>query len=83
MEVGNDLAVLCQYEFHASEPGWHCHVTFREITDLPLGVTRSHLRRWPSEKTNPSRMEFGVRQTNAAALAATRFRVSVPGDLGL
>lgn len=81
MEVDQDLAVLCQYEFHASEPGWHCHVTFREMDDLPRGVTRSHLRRWPSANTAPSRPEFGAREANAVGLAAGRFRLSGPGSL--
>ena len=81
MEVGDDLVVICQHEFHASEPGWHCHVTFRDIDDLPRGVSRTHLRRWPSANTEPSRPEFGVREGNAVSLAATRFRVSSPGTL--
>ena len=83
METRQDLAVFCQYEFHASEPGWHCHVTFREIETLPLGVTRSHLRRWPSANTLPSRREFGIRESNAAGVALTRFRISPVGPLGL
>ena len=83
METAQDLAVFCQYEFHASEPGWHCHVTFHEIETLPLGVTRSHLRRWPSANTLPSRREFGVRESNAAGVALTRFRISPVGPLGL
>jgi hypothetical protein len=57
IEVERDLIVLCQYEFHASEPGWHCHVTFREIDGLPVGVTRSHLRRWPGYNSLPIRLE--------------------------
>jgi hypothetical protein len=83
IEVERDLAVLCQYEFHASEPGWHCHVTFRETDGLPLGVGRSHLRRWPGANTRPSRPEFGVRETNAVGLAMTRFRISPVGPLGI
>jgi hypothetical protein len=83
MERDRDLAVICQYEFHVSEPGWHCHVTFREVDDLPLGVGRSHLRRWPSQNVPPGRPEFGIRETNAVGVAMTRFRVSPLGDLGI
>jgi hypothetical protein len=83
MEVERDLIVLCQNEFHASEPGWHCHVTFRETDELPVGVTRSHLRRWPSANIAPSRPEFGVRESNAVGVALTRFRISPVGPLGL
>ena len=82
-EVERDLIVLCQYEFHASEPGWHCHVTFREADGLPMGITRSHLRRWPSANSVPSRPEFGVRESNAVGVAMTRFRISPVGPLGL
>ncbi|TXL72274.1 hypothetical protein FHP25_25920 [Vineibacter terrae] len=27
VEVGGDLRVVCQHEYHASEPGWHCHLS--------------------------------------------------------
>lgn len=77
----DDLVVLCQHEFHASEPGWHCHVTFAEAATLPHGVSRTHLRRWPGAGTEPSRLEFGVRLANAVSLAAARFRISSPGTL--
>jgi hypothetical protein len=83
VEADGDLIVLCQYEFHASEPGWHCHVTFREAESLPHGVTRTHLRRWPGYAVTPSRPDFGAKQSNAVGLATTRFRVSPLGDLGL
>jgi hypothetical protein len=83
VEADGDLVVFCQYEYHASEPGWHCHVTFREADTLPRGVTRSHLRRWPGAGAVPSRPDFGVRQATAVGLATARFRVSTPGDLGI
>ena len=76
-----ELAVLCQNEYHASEPGWHCHVTFAEIDTLPLGVVRSHLRRWPQVDAAHSRPDFGVHERNAATIAAARFRISSPGTL--
>ena len=68
-----ELAVLCQHEYHASEPGWHCHVTFADADTLPLGVTRSHLRRWPQVDVPHSRLDFGVHERNAASIAAARF----------
>jgi hypothetical protein len=83
MELGQDLVVLCQYEFHASEPGWHCHVTFQDTASLPAGIARSHLRRWPKPNAVHSRLEFGVRESNAVGLALTRFRISPIGPLGL
>jgi hypothetical protein len=78
--AANELAVLCQHEYHASEPGWHCHVTFAETDTLPLGVARSHLKRWP-QATSASHSEFGVHHRNAATIAAARYRISSPGTL--
>ena len=83
VEVEGDLVVLCQYEYHESEPGWHCHVTFRDADMLPRGVTRGHLRRWPGKGAVPSRPDFGIRQSNAVGIATARFRVLTPGDLGI
>ena len=81
IEVENEMAIICQHEFHASEPGWHCHVTMADDSTLPIGVVRQHLRRWPASSARHSRMEFGVSMANAVSLAAARFRVSEVGPL--
>jgi len=83
MEVGQDLTVISHYEFHASEPGWHCHVTFRDVDTLPQGVNRSHLRRWPKPSVTPSRLEFGVKDSTALGIALARFRIAAIGPLGV
>jgi hypothetical protein len=81
VEINNGMTVLCQHEFHASEPGWHCHVCFDQIENIPSGVNRSHLKRWPKPETVHARVEFYVSQRNALSAAAEIFRFSAQGDL--
>jgi hypothetical protein len=81
VEVENDLAVICQHEFHASEPGWHCHLSLAPVETLPPGVTRTHLRRWPKSGTEHSKQHFDVTEKSATSVAAARFRVASIGTL--
>jgi len=77
-----DLVVLCQHEYHQSEPGWHCHVSFADIDLMPHGVFRSHLDRWPKYKSNSeARHGFNVEEKNALSIAANVFRFRAQGDL--
>ena len=76
-----DLIVLCQHEFHQSEPGWHCHVSFEDVDKLPRGVIRSHLKRWPKSSSVHAEVEFKVTTTSALSFAARCFRFSSQGDL--
>lgn len=34
------LRILCSYEYHASEPGWHCHATHDDVSTLSHGFMR-------------------------------------------
>jgi len=34
------LRVLCTYDHHPSEPGWHCHATHVDADTLSLGAMR-------------------------------------------
>ena len=79
VEIENDISVLCQHEFHASEPGWHCHLTLGAADGLPVGVVRSHLRRWPHHSAAHSRMEFKVDKASGLTVAADLFRFSAQG----
>lgn len=47
MEDGKDMRILCHHEYHASEPGWHCHVKLAEVAEIEPGCARSGARRWP------------------------------------
>lgn len=83
VEIEEDMAILCQHEYHASEPGWHCHVTFDPADKVPVGVSRSHLKRWPQAEAEHSKMDFAVTEKNALTHAAQRFNLGAPGGLGL
>lgn len=78
VELNGDMVVLCDYEFHATEPGWHCHVTLDPVNSAPSGAARREKSKWPK---NSSRREFGVVQANALTAAAERFNFEAQGDL--
>ena len=43
------LHVLCSYEYHAGEPGWHCHAACDDLASVPLGYMRGPwVRRLPA-----------------------------------
>lgn len=79
--LDGDLIVLCQHEYHQSEPGWHCHVNFSEVDRLPRGVARTHLTKWPKYNPVHAQVEFAVSTSSALSLAASCFKFSAQGDL--
>lgn len=80
VEQGGDLVILCDHEFHADEPGWHCHLTRDDIESIEPGAARVHTTRWPASPEACSRQEFNVSEINALLEAATRFRFSERED---
>jgi hypothetical protein len=61
------LRVLCSYEYHASEPGWHVYAACDEISGLPVGYMRGpHIRRMPGARATHSRLDFHVKTESAA-----------------
>lgn len=81
VEVKNDLAVLCNHEYHADHPGWHCHLTRDRHDKVVPGVVRSRQRRWPGPKAIHSKLEFGLNEANALSHVAARFRFQAQGGL--
>lgn len=85
VEVEGDLCIVCDHEFHADEPGWHCHLTSNDVAsvleDVRNGARRSHMRRWPKAGTNHSRIDFNVTESSALTIAAERFRFVAQGSL--
>jgi hypothetical protein len=82
IEKDKSLAVLCHHEYHASEPGWHCHFTLEEHDKVPVGQFRWwRMRRWPSARVAHKHMQFGVTQASALTVAAERYRFRAQGDL--
>jgi hypothetical protein len=77
------LRILCIHEFHATEPGWHCHVSCGEVASVPLGFMRGPwMRRVPKAKSTHKRLDFGVSDQDAATrFAIDRFRIETKGSL--
>lgn len=61
--VGDDvMRILCAYEYHAGEPGWHCHAACEDLSAVPLGYRRGPwVRRLPAAKQAHSRLDFGIK----------------------
>lgn len=78
VESSGDMIILSDYEFHASEPGWHCHVATEDHTEVNAGAARHDKRKWPM---SPSRTSFGVSEANALSVVAQHFRFEAQGDL--
>lgn len=81
VEVANDLAVLCNHEYHADHPGWHCHLVNLSHDKVAPGVIRTGQRRWPGPKANHSRLEFGLSEASALSHVAARYRFQAQGGL--
>lgn len=79
VDRNGDTILLCDHEFHADHPGWHCHLHLEGIDELPAGLNRMGKRRWP--KSQPSKKEFGATKANAWALAAERYGLVSKGVL--
>lgn len=83
--TGN-LRILCSYEYHASEPGWHCHATHDDVDTIPNGVMRGPwVRRVPAAR-KPHRIgkhaTFRIGDSFAAIhFAQKRYNIEPTGAL--
>jgi hypothetical protein len=77
------LRILCSYEYHAAEPGWHCHVSCGEVTQVPLGFMRGPwVRRVPRAKSTHKRLDFEVSDPDTATrFAIARYKIETRGSL--
>jgi hypothetical protein len=77
------LRIACIYEYHATEPGWHCHVSCGEVTQVPLGFMRGPwVKRIPKAKSTHKRLDFGVPDQEAATrFAIDCYRIETKGSL--
>lgn len=80
VDDSGDTIVLCDHEFHASEPGWHCHFTLDDIDLAVPGAARSGKRRWPRGQNQAAK--FTVTEAGALTIAAKRFGLVEEGPLG-
>lgn len=82
----NGLRILCTYEYHPSEPGWHAHATHDDADSL----SRSYMRGpWIKRVPGPhdphrdgkfSRFKIGD-ETDALRFAIDRYRIRQKGTL--
>ncbi len=77
------LRILCCYEYHAGEPGWHCHASCGEVTQVPLGFMRGPwMRRVPKAKSTHKRLDFEVSDLDTATrFAIDRYKIEPRGSL--
>lgn len=77
------LRILCTYQYHAGEPGWHCHATCDDASTIPVGVFRGPwVKRIPHSRKPHRRMEFGVDSAvKAVRLAQEYYGIEVMGSL--
>jgi hypothetical protein len=65
--VESALRVLCSYEYHASEPGWHCHAACDDVGRVPLGYMRGPwVRRIPKPQRPHRRVDFKISDEKSA-----------------
>ena len=81
VEVENDLAVLCNHEYHADHPGWHCHLVHTPHDKVAPGVIRTGQRRWPGPNANHAKCEFDLSEASALSHVAARYRFQAQGGL--
>lgn len=55
------MRILSSYEFHAGEPGWHCHASCGDVAEVPKGFMRGPwVRRIPRAHRTHTRQDFGI-----------------------
>ena len=79
VEESGDMVVLCDHEFHLSEPGWHCHFTLNAVSSIDPGSARGGKNRRP--KLEDPKAIFPVTKGNAVAYAAKRYGFEILGGL--
>jgi hypothetical protein len=84
--ASNGLRILCTYEYHATEPGWHCHATHDDTDTLTIGCMRGPwIRRVPGARKNHRQTKFSNFQIadndTAIRFAVSRYRIWSKGPL--
>ena len=82
IEINGDMRVLCMHEFHADEPGWHCHAHLVEAADVDVGVFRTGMNKWPGNARLPVNQQFAILDEDQAYKRALRFyNIEMSGSL--
>jgi hypothetical protein len=77
------LRLLCTYQYHAGEPGWHCHATCGDVSGVPPGIFRGPwVKRIPGGRRPHRRLDFGIQSRNEAIrFAQDAYRIFQEGPL--
>ena len=77
------MRILCSYEYHAGEPGWHVHASCGDASRVPLGFMRGPwVRRLPRARRTHNRRDFEILDRDAAKRAAfDRYKIETKGSL--
>lgn len=84
--VANGLRILCTYEYHAGEPGWHCHATHDDVSTLRQTYMRGP---WIKRVPGPQRhhrlqkyLKFRIGdEESAIRFAIDRYKIESKGPL--
>lgn len=79
IEDAGMATILCVHEFHASEPGWHCHAD----PACDKGVSHwnhRELQRWPKHPLSSADYDVDT-QDRATQIALKFYRISERGSL--
>jgi hypothetical protein len=86
MAVDGSLRILCSYEYHATEPGWHCHATHDDVTTLSHGFMRGPwIRRIPGARKQHRLGKYPKftigNESKAVRFAIDRYKIGERGTL--
>lgn len=76
---GADTINLCDYEYHASEPGWHVHARCDDHAVISAATNRFGGTRLPRAGNYHRRMNFKFRNSHLTPVIAFNLAVSVFG----
>ncbi|WP_141245585.1 hypothetical protein [Mesorhizobium sp. WSM3864] len=74
---GGETLVICDYEYHASEPGWHCHARCADLSKLNQAHNRFGGVRLPKTNAYHRRVEFRHLKQPLSAQTAFNCAISI------
>lgn len=74
-----ETVVLCDYEFHATEPGWHCHARCADISTVDANTNRFGSVRLPKSGAKHRRPAFNFEKSELSPLSAFNCAVKFYG----
>ena len=77
---GNEFMLVCDHEYHTAAEPWHCHAVVDEFHQVPQGVRRRFMKKWPRAGSS-LRTGFVDSKQKAIAQAFQVFRIDEPGEL--